>query len=82
MLLMTQEHMDMMQDGIMAHQCRGEGLLAGDIVRTGLNLYPHFRFIAASGDTAWVRNIDTGAQALTALNRCRRIREPAAQLPH
>lgn len=81
MLMMTQAHMDLMQDGIIAHQCQGEGLIPGDMIRTGENLHPHYHLVAVNGDTAWVRNIDTGAQALTALNRCRRIRNLAAQLP-
>ena len=49
-----------------------------DLVRTGPNLYPHFTVVAVSDDTAWVRNTETGAQALTALNRCRRIEQQAA----
>ena len=50
-----------------------EDIVVGDLVRTGPNLYPHFTVVAVSDDTAWVKNVETGAQALTALNRCRRI---------
>ena len=55
-----------------------EDIVVGDLVRTGPNLYPHFTVVAVSDDTAWVRNTETGAQALTALNRCRRIEQQAA----
>jgi hypothetical protein len=50
-----------------------EEICAGDTVRTGPNLYPHYQVIAVSGETAWVRNLQTGADGLTALSRCRRI---------
>lgn len=50
-----------------------EDIVAGDIVRTGPNLFPHYMVVAVNGDTAWVQNTETGAQALTAINRCRRI---------
>ena len=55
-----------------------EDIVVGDLVRTGPNLYPHCTVVAVSDDTAWVRNTETGAQALTALNRCRRIEQQAA----
>ena len=55
-----------------------EDIAVGDTVRTGPNLYPHFTVVAVNGDTAWVRNVETGAQALTAINRCRRILEQQA----
>ncbi len=45
----------------------------GDIVRTSQNLFPHFRVIAVCGDKAWVRNVETGVDGLTALSRCRKI---------
>ena len=50
-----------------------EDIRAGDLVRTGPNLHPHFTIVAISGDKAWVRNIETGADGLTAISRCRRI---------
>jgi hypothetical protein len=52
-----------------------EDIVAGDLVRTGPNLFPHYTVVAVSGETAWVKNVETGAQALTAINRCRRIEE-------
>ena len=50
-----------------------EHIEAGDLVRTSANLYPHFRVVAVSGDKAWVRNVETGVDGLTALSRCRKI---------
>lgn len=50
-----------------------EEIHAGDMVRTGPNLFPHFTVVAISGDKAWVRNTETGVDGLTALNRCRKI---------
>jgi hypothetical protein len=53
-----------------------EEILAGDIVRAGPNLFPHFEVIAVNGDKAWVRNVSNGADHLAPLARCRKI-EPA-----
>ncbi len=50
-----------------------EHIQAGDLVRTGGNSFPHFRVVAVAGDKAWVQNILTGLDGLTALSRCRRI---------
>jgi hypothetical protein len=50
-----------------------ECIMVGDMVRTGVNLFPHFTVIALNGDTAWVRNNENGADGLTAVNRCRKI---------
>ncbi len=50
-----------------------EDIRAGDLVRTGPNLHPHFTVVAISGETAWVRNTETGADGLTAVSRCRKI---------
>ncbi len=50
-----------------------EEISEGDLVRTGPNMFPHFNVIAIHGDKAWVRNVETGADGLTALNRCRKI---------
>ena len=50
-----------------------EHIAPGDIVRSGPNLYPHFEVIAVHGDKAWVRNVQTGADHLAPLARCRRI---------
>jgi hypothetical protein len=54
-----------------------EDVRAGDLVRTGPNLYPHFEVIAVHGDKAWLRDIATGVDALTPLSRCRRLAAPA-----
>ena len=50
-----------------------EHIAAGDLVRSGPNLFPHFEVIAVSGDKAWVRNVQTGADHLAPLARCRKI---------
>lgn len=50
-----------------------EDIRAGDIVRTGTNLFPHFEVLAVHGDKAWVRNVQNGADHLALLSRCRRI---------
>jgi len=50
-----------------------EDIHAGDLVRTGPNLFPHFEVLAVHGDKAWVRNVTTGADHLALLSRCRKI---------
>lgn len=54
-----------------------DDLQVGDLVRSGPNLYPHFEVIAVSGDKAWVRDVQTGADHLALLSRCRKL-QPAA----
>jgi hypothetical protein len=53
-----------------------ELIQAGDLVRTGPNLFPHFTVIAVNGDKAWVRNVQDGMDGLAALHRCRKINGP------
>lgn len=56
-----------------------EDICAGDLVRSGPNLFPHFEVIAVNGDKAWVRNVQNGADHLALLSRCRKIQpEPLA----
>jgi hypothetical protein len=50
-----------------------EDIQAGDLVRSGTNLFPHFEVIAVHGDKAWVRNVQNGADHLAPLTRCRKI---------
>ena len=50
-----------------------EEVVAGDLVRSGPNLFPHFEVIAVNGDKAWVRNVQNGADHLALLSRCRKI---------
>ena len=50
-----------------------EEIHAGDLVRTGPNLFPHFEVLAVNGDKAWVRNVATGADHLALVSRCRKI---------
>jgi hypothetical protein len=50
-----------------------EEILVGDLVRTGPNHFPHFAVVAVNGDKAWVRNVNTGADSLALVSRCRKI---------
>jgi hypothetical protein len=50
-----------------------EEIEAGDLVRSGPNLFPHFEVIAVNGDKAWVRNVQNGSDHLAPLSRCRKI---------
>ncbi len=50
-----------------------EDIQVGDLVRTGPNLHPHYEVIAVNGDKAWVRNVQSGLDGLTSVNRCRKI---------
>ena len=54
-----------------------EEIHAGDLVRTGPNLHPYYKVVAINGDKAWVRNVQTGADSLAFLDRCRLIDAPA-----
>jgi hypothetical protein len=54
-----------------------EDIHAGDLVRMGTNLFPHYEVIAVHGDQAWVRNLQNGADHLARLSRCRKIRSEA-----
>lgn len=54
-----------------------EEIHPGDLVRTGVNLFPHFEVLAVHGEKAWVRNIETGTEALALLGRCRKIQAAA-----
>lgn len=57
-----------------------EEIQAGDLVRTGLNLFPHFQVIALHAGKAWVRDVQTGVDHLTLLSRCRKINgQPLAE---
>ncbi len=55
-----------------------EHIEAGDLVRSGPNLFPHFEVIAVHGDKAWVRNVNNGSDHLALLSRCRKINGPPA----
>ena len=54
-----------------------ETIYIGDLVRTGTNHFPHFEVIAIHRDKAWLRDLQTGADHLTPLQRCRKIDAPA-----
>ena len=53
-----------------------DDIQAGDLVRSRPNLFPHFEVIAVSGDKAWVGDVQTGADHLAPLSRCRKL-QPA-----
>ena len=53
-----------------------EQILAGDLVRTGTNAFPHFRVIAVYGDKVWVRDTQYGSDGITNLALCRKINGP------
>jgi hypothetical protein len=55
-----------------------ESIAVGDLVRTGPNHHPHFAVIAINGDKAWVRNVQSGQDALAPLNRCRKVSPDSA----
>lgn len=50
-----------------------ETILAGDVVRTGPNLFPHWRVIAVDGDRAWLRCAQTDIDGVADLRRCRKV---------
>jgi hypothetical protein len=52
-----------------------EDIHAGDLVRTGPNLFPHYEVIAVNGDKVWVRNVQSGLDGVTNINRCRKIQQ-------
>ena len=53
-----------------------EHIEAGDLVRTGPNMFPHYEVIAIHGDKVWVRDVQYGSDALTSLQLCRKINGP------
>lgn len=55
------------------HQAGDDVVGVGDLVRTSDNHFPHYRVIAIHQDKVWVRNVETGADGLTTLTRCRKI---------
>lgn len=59
--------------GITHDHPEGEGVLVGDRVCTGPNDFPRYEVIALSGDKAWVRNLQNGADHLALAARCRKI---------
>jgi hypothetical protein len=56
-----------------------EDIRVGDLVRTGLNLHPHFEVVAVHGEKAWVRNVQNGTDHLAMLSRCRKINGQPAE---
>jgi hypothetical protein len=60
------------------HRGYDEDIRAGDLVRTGPNLFPHYTVIAVDGGKAWVRDVQTGVDGLAELIRCRKINGPTS----
>jgi hypothetical protein len=54
-----------------------DGVGPGDRVATGSNHFPQYQVIAAHGDMAWLRDVQSGADYLVPLRRCRRLEAPA-----
>jgi hypothetical protein len=50
-----------------------ETIQVGDQVRTGENFHPHYKVIAIHGDRAWLRNVQSGQDGFTNVNRCRKL---------
>jgi hypothetical protein len=59
--------------GISHERDYDETIVAGDLVRTGPNLFPHYDVLAVHGDKAWVRNVSNGTDHLALVSRCRRV---------
>jgi hypothetical protein len=55
-----------------------EHIEAGDLVRTGPNMFPHYQVIAVNGDKVWVRDVQYGSDGIANLNQCRKINGPMA----
>lgn len=53
-----------------------EHIVAGDLVRTGANSFPHYEVIAVYGDKVWVRDVQYGSDGITSLSLCRKINGP------
>jgi hypothetical protein len=45
----------------------------GDLCLTGRNSYPRFRVIAVVEDRAWVRDVETGKDAVVQVTHCKPI---------
>ena len=55
-----------------------EHIVAGDLVRTGANAFPHYQVIAVYGEKVWVRDVQYGSDGITNLQLCRKINGPHA----
>ncbi len=53
-----------------------EHIEAGDLVRTGPNMFPHYQVIAVCGDKVWVRDVQYGSDGVINMNLCRKINGP------
>lgn len=53
-----------------------EDIVAGDLVRTGVNAFPHYKVIAVYGDKVWVRDVQYGSDGITNLSVLRKINGP------
>jgi hypothetical protein len=59
--------------GLIPEPDHDEQIVQGDIVRTGANPTPSFHVVAVSGDRAWLRDLQNGAEAVVDVRRCRRL---------
>ena len=69
---MATSYSDLHETGDVREQAP-ESILAGDVVRTGPNLFPHWRVIAVDGDKAWLRCVQTHTDGVAELRRCRKV---------
>jgi hypothetical protein len=51
----------------------GKDLKRGDICRHGTNAFPRYRVIHVDGDKVWLRDVDTGADAVVDVANCRLV---------
>lgn len=59
--------------GVSHEREHDEEILPGDFVTTGPNLHPRYEVLAVHGDKAWVRDVQSKADFLALLNRCRLV---------
>jgi hypothetical protein len=50
-----------------------EEIRTGDLVRTGPNPFPRFEVVAVSGEKAWVRDLQDGADHLAPVAHLRKL---------
>ena len=49
----------------------------GDICRHGANAFPRYRVIHVQDGKAWLRDVDTGADAVVDITACRQVSHEA-----
>jgi hypothetical protein len=54
-------------------------LQPGDLCITGENSFPRFRVIAIHEDRTWIRDVETGKDAVVQLSHCHRLEDAPAR---